>query len=245
MIRYDREGLLRLKNVITRLSKTRDEISLLEKTKNSLRQELEELKGSLVSKKEQQDKIIAEVIAHKAKQETIVSNLTKSTKSLQKSLAQIMGSVRRKKADSKVETLRGLSSLKGRLPYPVTGRILQGYGKQKHKEFSDVLLIKGVEFRVDSGRSVKAIASGKVIFSDSLPGYGTMIIVDHGQRFYTLYGKLANPKVSVGKVVEAGEDIASISDATTDSAQGNFYFELRHKGIAVNPEPFFSKTASF
>ena len=138
----------------------------------------------------------------------------------------------------------GLASLKGRMPYPVKGKLVQGYGKQKHKEFSDVLLVKGVEFQVAGSSAIKAVAPGEVLFSDSLPGYGTVVIVDHGQRYYTLYGKLQDVKVKVGQKVAAKAVIATAAPDPIDDAHGNFYFELRHKGVAIDPQPYFVRPSS-
>lgn len=245
MVRYDQDGLLRLKNVITRLAKSSEDIAQLEQSKNALRGELKILEASLLSKKHHQDKIIQEVTQHQAKQEQVVEGLKKSAAKLERSLASMMGSEEEEVAKvDKGGASVGLASLKGRMPYPVKGKLVQGYGKQKHKEFSDVLLVKGVEFQVAGSSAIKAVAPGEVLFSDSLPGYGTVVIVDHGQRYYTLYGKLQDVKVKVGQKVAAKAVIATAAPDPIDDAHGNFYFELRHKGVAIDPQPYFVRPSS-
>lgn len=244
MVRYDQDGLTRLKHVIARLNKSSEDIALLEQSKNALRGELKILEASLLSKKNHQEKIINEVTQHQKKQERVVEDLKRSATKLEQSLAKIMGSQDKVfNTDKNVEST-GFASVKGKMPYPVKGNIIQGYGKQKHKEFSDVLLVKGVEFSVVSNSPIKAVFAGEVLFSDSLPGYGTVIILDHGQRYYTLYGKLQDVKVKVGDKVAAQTVIATSAPAPTEIGQGNFYFELRHKGVAVDPQPYFLSAAS-
>jgi septal ring factor EnvC (AmiA/AmiB activator) len=134
---------------------------------------------------------------------------------------------------------RGLRALKGKLSFPVTGTLLQTFGKQRHQEFSDILFKKGLEVRAKEGASVKAVATGKVIFDSELPGYGKVVILDHGARYYTLYGRLRDSKVKVGQTKQAGETIAVLGSADTKGR--NFYFELRIRGKATNPGGYFRR----
>ena len=131
----------------------------------------------------------------------------------------------------------GLELLKGKLPFPVSGQVIQLFGKQKHDEFADLLFNKGIEVTAPAGSSVRAVADGKVIFSKPLPGYGNVIILDHGARYYTLYGRLEAQSVSVGELVQAGDKIATLG--VSDKRGKNFYFELRIRGKAADPGHYF------
>jgi len=130
----------------------------------------------------------------------------------------------------------GLESLRGQLVFPVAGNLIQNYGKQKHDEFSDVLFIKGLEVNAPVGARVLSVAAGKVVLSQVLPGYGNVVIVDHGQRYYSLYGRLASSLKSLGSAVDKGEPLAVLGEV--DYKGRNFYFELRVKGKAVNPAQY-------
>ncbi len=131
---------------------------------------------------------------------------------------------------------RGLEALRGKLVFPVAGEMVQRFGKQRHEEFSDVLFVKGIEVKAPVGAQVRAVADGKVVLSQVLPGYGNVIIVDHGQRYYTLYGRLASSLKSLGDTVKLGEPLAVLGEL--DYKGRNFYFELRVKGKAVNPADY-------
>ncbi len=134
---------------------------------------------------------------------------------------------------------KGLRALRGKLDFPVVGKLLQAFGKQRHEEFSDILFKKGLEVKAQAGASVKAVATGKVIFDNELPGYGNVVILDHGARYYTLYGRLENSSVGVGETKQAGETIAVLG--SPDAKGRNFYFELRIRGKATNPKRYFRK----
>ncbi|MCB0359102.1 MAG: peptidoglycan DD-metalloendopeptidase family protein [Bdellovibrionales bacterium] len=131
----------------------------------------------------------------------------------------------------------GLGARRGTLPLPVKGSLVRKFGKQRHEEFTDILFVKGLEIAAPVGAQVKAVAPGKVVLSQVLPGYGNVIIVDHGKRYYTLYGRLAGSLKKVGEVVDAGDVIAVLGEP--DRRGRNFYFELRIKGKPVNPERYF------
>src|SRR5262249_7355065 len=125
----------------------------------------------------------------------------------------------------------------GKLPVPIVGSVLERFGAHRHEEFDDVLFSKGMEFRADVGAKVLAVAAGKVVYSGVLPAYGNVVILDHGARYYTLYGRLASSLVSVGRVVNSGEMLAVVGQP--DDKGRNFYFEIRLRGKAVDPNGFF------
>lgn len=122
------------------------------------------------------------------------------------------------------------------LPFPVQGDIIQHYGKQKHGEFKDMIFVKGVEVTSGDGSAVRAVMPGEVVFSSELPGYGSVLILDHGAGIFSLYGRIVIGK-SLGDKVASNEVIAQTG--AKDSSGRNFYFELRKNGKALNPEPYF------
>jgi septal ring factor EnvC (AmiA/AmiB activator) len=132
----------------------------------------------------------------------------------------------------------GLEALRGRLVFPVSGRLVQGFGMQRHEEFSEVLFHKGLEMEASSNTAVQAIAPGKVVVEQDLPGIGLTVIVDHGDRYYSLYGQLQSSTKHRGDIVQKGETLGRVGAPAEQG--GNFYFEIRFRGKAVDPGPFFS-----
>ena len=134
---------------------------------------------------------------------------------------------------------RGLQSLHGKLVFPVQGKIIQHFGRQKHEEFSDFLFVKGLEVLASVGGVVRSVAVGNVVFREELPGFGKVVILDHGQRYYTLYGRLGAFGCQVGDQLELGGIVGILGEP--DSRGRNFYFELRFQGKAIDPLEFFTK----
>ena len=85
------------------------------------------------------------------------------------------------------------------------------------------------------GRQVHTIHHGIVLFADWLKGYGLVTVVDHGDGYMSLYGHNQALLKSVGERVESGEPIALVGQSGGRDHSG-VYFEIRHKGQAVNPK---------
>ncbi len=131
----------------------------------------------------------------------------------------------------------GLQKLQVKLVKPIAGKVQRKYGKYKPSEFDDFVLQKGIDFKAAAGAEVRAIGPGKVIHVGRLPGYGTVTILDHGQRSYSLYGRLAQVRVKSGAIVGAGETLATVGEL--DPKGRNFYFETRINGAPVDPQRFY------
>ena len=84
------------------------------------------------------------------------------------------------------------------------------------------------------GSSVKAIAHGRVIYSDWLRGFGLVTIIEHGDGYMSVYGHNQALLRSAGDAVAKGETVALLGQSGGQSSP-NLYFEIRHKGKALNP----------
>jgi len=127
--------------------------------------------------------------------------------------------------------LEGLLPLKGRLTWPVPGRLRLGFGTSRHGEFGTLIESHGFDIEADVGTPVHAAAPGKVIFANSLRGYGKLMIIDHGSKFYTLYAHVARFTKQVGDATAAEEVIAYSGYEGRDAV----YFEIRQGGKPLDP----------
>ena len=117
---------------------------------------------------------------------------------------------------------------------PGQGEVLQTFGRSKLTNFADMVRSKGIEFATPIGSEVHVVLAGKVVFAGVMPGYDQVIVVEHGGRSYSLYGRLGTVTVKTGDFVEQDQAIATTS--SPDAKGRNFYFEVRKNGAPVNPE---------
>ena len=132
--------------------------------------------------------------------------------------------------------LEGLdfSKLRGTLELPVAAPIVGEFGRVVDTEFQTQTLRKGVEFLAPFGSPVRAVAAGRVGFAGWFRGYGRLVILDHGDRYFTVSGHLDSIEVEVGEDVGAGHPIGSVGE--TGSLSGpRLYFEIRRGGRSLDP----------
>ena len=119
--------------------------------------------------------------------------------------------------------------LKGRMPMPVKGRVRHAYGQPR----TAGLHWQGWLIGAGNGSEVKAIAYGRVAFSDWLRGYGLLMIIDHGDGYMSLYGNNESLLHEVGDWVEPGTVISTVGASTLNG--NGLYFEIRKNGKAMDP----------
>lgn len=126
--------------------------------------------------------------------------------------------------------LLGLNKSKGKLNWPTKGKLVHTFGQRKHAGID----WKGVLISAKEGTNVNSIKSGQVVFANWLKGFGWVIVIDHGEGFMSLYGHTQTLLRDVGDMVHEGETIALVGQSGGQANSG-LYFEIRHKGRAINP----------
>ena len=131
----------------------------------------------------------------------------------------------------------GFGALRGKLPLPAAGNVEVAFGRLVHPKFNTVTVQKGLDIRAAAGAPVKALAPATVAWSGWLGGYGNLVVLDQGDGYHTIYAHLAEVLRPVGAHVFPGEVVGTVGD--TGSLKGAYlYFEVRRRGLAVDPMPW-------
>ena len=133
-----------------------------------------------------------------------------------------------------VEGNDAFTRLRGKLAWPVTGRLVARFGDAR----AGGVHWDGVLVETERGAPVKAVCQGRVIYADWLPGLGLLAIVDHGDGYLSLYGHNDRLYKAVGEQVATGDTIAAAGDSG-GSSRPELYFEIRKGGKPVDPRPWF------
>ena len=123
---------------------------------------------------------------------------------------------------------------RGSLSWPVAGHIAVDYGDSTVGNRRS----NGIEIDTSQGAEVRAVHEGRVIFADYFGGQGLLIILDHGNGFYSLYGHNDQLFRQSEAHVQAGEVIATAGDSGGRKSPG-LYFEIRRAGKPVDPHGWF------
>jgi septal ring factor EnvC (AmiA/AmiB activator) len=224
-----RKSLEKLKRSEEELRKKNEELTTLKKKAEQKRKDLrkKEVKNKLLLQKIQEDKTyytkaLKELTAQAEKLKEIIKNLTK-------------------KEEVFPFIFPPIYEKRGSLNWPVEGKIITYFGLQKHPVFKTTILNKGIEISPYRPHSIiRAVYYGRVVFAEYFEGYGNLIIIDHGLKYYSLYGYCSEFLVNKGDFVRENQAIAFVGD--TGSLKGEcLYFELRYRTKPLNPLKWLKK----
>jgi septal ring factor EnvC (AmiA/AmiB activator) len=223
-------------NLINGVQHNIDKIVETERQIQNARSELEKSQQQLNRQKAKLDK-------DRGKRKTIISSLDKQLENQGGSLVKLQDdALQLQNLISSIQEIFtsapesdvsrvAFTKLKGKLAWPVKGKLKKLYGRRK--SLSD-LRWQGVIIEAPNGRQIKAVSHGRIAFADWLRGLGNLIIIDHGNSYLSLYGHNESLFKSAGEWVEAGDVIASIGNSGGQVKNG-LYFEIRKKGKPQNP----------
>ncbi len=202
------------------------------------RQEIRSHQGDLASERKKKSTILSSVRKQKELYEQVLGELEESSENLwglvkeeeKRRAEQRAARAQQPGAGAPSAALSG----RGRLPWPVNGKVVTPYGRQRHPQFGTLVFRRGIEIEVREGEPVRAVGGGHVAYADWYKGYGKLLIVEHGTGFYSLYGYLSRLDVKKGDAVAGGQVIGLAGD--TGSLKGSkLYFEVRRHGEAEDP----------
>ena len=237
-ILFDRNLVQKLSEEAQHQSLLRAELARKREELNAQKETLAEARQNFRHEAEKKRQLLASVRKEKESRVRALKELEQAALRLQK----MMEEISRRSASKPREpaTGPGLDSVKGRFDWPVKGELTGVFGKTRHPEFSAEVFRKGIDIEAPMGEQIKAVERGKVVFADRFAGYGKMIIIDHGDRFYTIYAHLSEILKKNGDGVSRGETVGLVGDS--DSLAGaKLYFEMRKDGRSIDPLPWFRK----
>lgn len=119
------------------------------------------------------------------------------------------------------------------LPWPVEGGVISSFGKELNSSLNTWVIHQGIRLRTKADALVAAVARGRVIFAGPFRSYGKVVILDHGEGFYSIYGELGDIMAVKGAKISKGEAIAKAG--LVKSGGGALYLEIRQGSEALDP----------
>ena len=175
--------------------------------------------------------------------EAAAAELEKTARDLQRLLSQLE---RRRREEEQRALSQGRAPepytgdfVKGRgaLEWPVRGPLVGRFGPEKHPRFGTTVVNNGIDIQSAAGTPVRSVAKGRVDFTnDDYSSFGQVVIVNHGDGYYTLYAHLAEIAVKIGEEVASGQTIGRVGDSGTSLKGTVLHFEVRKGAGALNPE---------
>ena len=195
----------------------------------------------LAQQRRQRVQTVHEIQTQRQAYEAAAAELERTARALQGLLARLEKQ-RRAEADKAKQAGRPAEPYtgdfargQGSLDWPLRGQIVGSFGPEVHPKFGTTINNDGIDIAAPIGTAVKSVAKGKVAYTnDDYASYGQIVLVNHGDGFYTLYGHLSDIGVAVGQEIAAGQVIGRSGD--TGSIKGAIlHFEVRRGSAALDP----------
>ena len=209
---------------VTELEQVNAELQAKAQELTALLSDQERQQNELVARQQDRQQTLVKLRSKIASEESRIAQLREAEQALVEAIE------RAQRASRVPQELTGLSSEKGKLLKPASGTLRRLFGKRRQGQ----VRWKGIMIDGREGSSVKAIAHGRVIYSDWLRGFGLVTIIEHGDGYMSVYGHNQALLRSAGDAVAKGETVALLGQSGGQSSP-NLYFEIRHKGKALNP----------
>lgn len=186
---------------------------------------------SLSEKKKAKEEMLAAVRKERSSYEKMLKDMQEAAQRLLEAI--------KKLEEKDTYAGKGFRALKGRLAWPVNGKVLINYGSQKDPKFNMPVFRNGIYIKADNG-PVSVVHEGKVVYADWFKGYGNLLIVNHGEGYHTLYANLSEIFFKVGDIIKDKDTIGRVGNSGVLN-EPSLYFELRYKGKPLNPLQWLKK----
>ncbi|NQY27269.1 MAG: peptidoglycan DD-metalloendopeptidase family protein [Piscirickettsiaceae bacterium] len=232
------QQLIKIATALQSLTQDQQQLTAAQQRHQQLYNQRQEQQEKLKSQNKQRLATLKQLDSKLDSQATRLSALHEEEQSLQA----VFKSISQKKQTTSLAKQTKIQSTKfaknkGALPWPIKGKVTARYGSSRNL---GKLTWQGIMIKAPAGKEVIASASGRIVFSDWLRGFGLLLIIDHGDQYMTLYGNNQSLLKGVGDTVNARELIALSGDKGIRQYIG-LYFEIRHKGSPTNPSKWLGR----
>jgi murein hydrolase activator len=238
LLQADLGALQRLRSLATAAKAARDELAQVRDEEARAAAEEVDKRAALEAHAAQQRRLLASVQDDKAAHEQAARELEEAARALAGEVRELQ---RSPQAARSGPDERPISRMRRRLLFPVeSGRIEARFGRSVDERYGTVTLQRGIDVRCEEGTPVRAIHAGRIVHAGWFHGYGNLIIVDHGDGYFSLMAHLGTLARAKGDDVHRGDVVGTVGDS--GSLKGTYlYFELRQGQTPLDPEKWLAR----
>jgi septal ring factor EnvC (AmiA/AmiB activator) len=228
LVTRDSRLVTRFQNAREQLAARRQLLTERQARLHQARLVVEQRRLAVVAAREQQQRVLARLRTEESGAAQQLAALEEKARRLQR-LVDVLSQQQRG-----VVASIDIRSVQGALDWPAKGKVIERFGRQRNPKFATFTVNNGLKIEAVAGTPVRAVFQGTVLFSQWFKGYGNLIILDHGNRVFSLYGNLKAPAVAAGDRIATGQPIAGVGESE-ETGSGHLYFEIRTNNQPEDP----------
>ncbi|HED00584.1 MAG TPA: hypothetical protein ENN18_09395 [Proteobacteria bacterium] len=235
MLRKDGEAISTYQAKLNELSQIRQEILASNQILQQMKEKVQIEALHLEKLRQERADLLAAVCQKKRECLQDITELQESAERLNATIRALqlkMEEEVRQKPDT--QPLRGFAAQKGKLDPPVKGKVIGLFGRVRRSKSGATIIRNGIDIQAPTGTEIRSIYTGRVIYIGNLRGYGNIMILDHGDKYYSLYAHASKFFKEAGGLVKKGETIGLVG-AVGYLLGECLYFEIRNGGKPENP----------
>ena len=232
----DRRKIDTFKDEITVANEKKKDLELMKINLQISRENVQNKQKEMTAELTKKDKLLESVRNKRSSYEKMIKELEESSEKLREMIETF-----EKEKPSGPPTGTGFGALKGRLPWPVHGKVIVPYGKYNDPQYNIPVFKNGIEIRAGNEEQPVAVSGGNVVYADWFKGYGLLLIINHGSGYHSLYGHLSEIFYKSGDIIKKGTVVGKIGESGVLNVP-SLYFEIRYKGKPLDPMQWLKKT---
>ena len=235
-----------IRSLLIEIGKQKLNLEAALRKKRRLKKDREVTLISLRSKKRKEQRELVKIRQSQKELKTYLTEKQAGVKQLEKIITNIQDDIARVEREARIRKQqqalqsKEFSKLKGQLAWPAEGRVITKFGRQWNPKLKTTTENPGVDIKGKPGSEIRTVLGGIVTTITFIRGFGTTIIIDHGNGFYTVYGHVTNIQTNEDRQVRGGDVIAYMGDSGSINGS-QLHFEIWGQGKKLDPEKWLNK----
>ena len=235
-----------IKSLLVEIGKQKLNLEAALRKKRRLKRDRSQTLTLVQNKKRKEQRALIKIRKSQKDLKTFLTEKQAGVKQLEVIIKKIREDINRFEREARIRQqqqalqLKEFPKLKGQLEWPAQGRVITKFGRQWNPKLKTTTENPGIDIKGKPGSEIRSVLGGIVTTITFIRGFGTTIIIDHGNGFYTVYGHVTKVETFEDSQVRGGDVIAYMGDSSSING-AQLHFEIWGQGKKLDPEKWLKK----
>jgi len=235
-----------IKSLLVEIGKQKLNLEAALRKKRRLKRDRSQTLTLVQNKKRKEQRALIKIRQSQKDLKTFLTEKQAGVKQLEVIIKKIRDDINRFEREARIRQqqqalqLKEFPKLKGQLEWPAQGRVITKFGRQWNPKLKTTTENPGIDIKGKPGSEIRSVLGGIVTTITFIRGFGTTIIIDHGNGFYTVYGHVTKVETFEDSQVRGGDVIAYMGDSSSING-AQLHFEIWGQGKKLDPEKWLKK----